>query len=342
MYEENSNDIDKENLFQVIENMPNQLMEGLELSKEIAPKGEFDTLLINGMGGSALVGDLLQIYLDVTVNKERRGNPFRIIINRSYALPMEAFNPKCLNVISSYSGNTEETLSAFKEVYENKLACIAISSGGKVTEIARECNVPLVKLPQGMQPRMGIGTSFSALLGVLINIGVVKNVADSLASAKLEIYMNMEKYKEIGKKIAGNVHGETPVVYSSWQFKSIAMIWKIMFNENSKTPAFWNYFPELNHNEMVGFTNPQANFSLIFLEDNKDDPRNLKRFERMASLLANYGTKVTKIEMPEGEIIFRIFSILQIGCFASYYLAIAYETDPTPVAMVERFKELLK
>lgn len=342
MYDEKYAEIDQENLYQVMTNMPDQLTDGLGLSRELVLSGDFEYLVLSGMGGSALSAELLKIYLDETINKERKGNPIRILINRGYTLPQEAFNSQCLNILSSYSGNTEETLSSFQEVLENKLPALVIASGGKLMEMAKENSVPFILLPSGIQPRMGMGYSFSALIGVLTKLGILPDKTEELKAAKIEIIKNLEVFEEKGKEMVACVHGQTPVIYASERLKSIAMIWKIMFNENSKTPAFWNFFPELNHNEMVGFNNPQANFSLIILRDELDHPRNLRRFQMTESLLKNYGLKVALVDAPSGEVIFKIFALLQIGCFASYHLALAYETDPTPVNMVERFKGLLE
>ena len=141
--------------------------------------------------------------------------------------------------------------------------------------------------------------------------------------------------------IAEEIAGKTPVIYGTTRFKSLAMIWKIMFNENAKTPAFWNFFPELNHNEMIGFTKPQGKFHLIVLRDRDIDPRISKRMEITTNILKKYGTDSTIVDMPEDGMLFRIFATLQIGCWASYYLALKYEIDPTPVEMVEEFKVAL-
>lgn len=342
MYDEKYAQIDQENLYRVIADMPNQLTDGLKLSQDLVISGDFEYLVLSGMGGSALSAELLKIYLDETINKERKGNPIRVVINRGYALPMEAFSSKCLNVLSSYSGNTEETLSSFQEVLNNKLPALVISSGGKLTEMAKANNIPSILLLGGIQPRMGVGCSFGALMGVLTKLGILADKTADLKTAKTEIIKNLEIFENKGKEVVSYIHGQTPIIYASERLKSIAMIWKIMFNENSKTPAFWNFFPELNHNEMVGFNNPQANFSLIILRDEMDHPRNLKRFQMTDSLLKNYGLKVAFVDAPTGEMIFKIFALLQIGCFASYHLALAYEIDPTPVHMVERFKGLLE
>lgn len=341
MYEEKFAQIDKENLYQVIYEMPSQLTAGLLLSKDLIISGDFEYVVLSGMGGSALSAELLKIYLDETVNKERPGNPFRVIINRGYTLPQESFSSKCLNILSSYSGNTEETIASFEEVLAKKLPALVISSGGKLIEMANLNHIPVITLPGGIQPRMGMGYSFSALLGVLTKLGIVLDKAEELKEVRLQLMKKMEEMEDKSKEVVSNIFAQTPVIYASERLKALAMIWKIMFNENSKTPAFWNFFPELNHNEMVGFTNPKANFSLLVFRDKNDHERNLLRFKKTESVLKNYGLPVFFIDVPEGEIVFKIFALLQIGCFASYHLALSYETDPTPVDMVERFKNIL-
>ncbi len=338
----NNIDIDKENLLAIIEDMPNQLLAGWQLAESINLKGNFHSIVLSGMGGSALAGELLKIYLDETVNKIRKGNPLRVIINRSYSLPPEAFELNCLNIISSYSGNTEETLSVFEEVRQNNLTCLGLTSGGKLLEFCLQNKLPFIQLPAGIQPRMGLGYGLTSLLRALYQSGLIEDQQPKLEEVSLAIKNQLVRLKKNGQEIAVAIQGKTPVVYAPVQFKALALIWKIMFNENSKTPAFWNYFPELNHNEMVGFTNSQANFHLLLLKDEQDNSQNLKRYLATTEILQDFKIGAKIIEIPEGEILYRLFATLQIGCFASYYLAINYGQDPTPVEMVERFKSMLK
>ena len=130
------NKIDKENLYEVIKNIPDQLIEGLEIARNVKIEGKFKAVEISGMGGSALPGNLLRIYLSDLFRKNRNtGRRFGVYQNRFYNLPHEAFD-NCLNIISSYSGNTEETISSFKEALKNNLPCIALASGGKVVELS--------------------------------------------------------------------------------------------------------------------------------------------------------------------------------------------------------------
>lgn len=335
------NKIDKENLHDVIKNIPDQLLSGLEISKDVKVEGKFKAIEISGMGGSSLPANLLRIYLHSLFRKNASANHrFGIFQNRSYGLPPEAFDD-CLNIISSYSGNTEETVASFEEVLEHKLPCVGIAAGGKVAEMCKENNIPLVLMPPPekiLQPRMALACNFAAMFQVLANSGMIEDKKENFEEAASKLKESSQMFEEQGKRIADEVVGKTPVVYGTTRFKSLAMIWKIMFNENAKTPAFWNFFPELNHNEMIGFTKPQGKFHLIVLRDQEVDPRIFERMEITTNILKKYGTNSTIVDMPKDGMLFQIFATLQIGCWASYYLALKYEIDPTPVEMVEELK----
>lgn len=337
------NKIDKENLYDVIKNIPDQLLTGLEIAKDVkAEGGNFKAIEISGMGGSAFPGNLLRIYLGDLFRKDQT-HRFGVYQNRFYNLPHEAFD-NCLNIISSYSGNTEETISSFEEALKSNLPCVGIAAAGKVVEMCEQNKIPLVLMPPAeiiLQSRMATACFFAAVFQILVNCGMVEDKRSEFETVVKKLKENEEDFENQGEKIAEEVAGKTPVIYSSTRFKSIAMIWKIMFNENAKTPAFWNFFPELNHNEMVGYTKQQGKFHLVILRDSQDHPRNLKRIKTTTDILKNYGVSSTIVDMPEDGILFRILSTLQIGRWASYYLALKYEVDPTPVDMVEEFKVAL-
>lgn len=345
-------EIDKDDMLEVIKNIPDQLIEGLELGKNIKLDKKFDSVVLSGMGGSALVAELLQIYLyenatspSPLLGKEGINTPVKIHINRSYILPPEAYESNCLNIISSYSGNTEETLSCFDEALKNNLACLGMGSGGKLKEICQEKKVPFLSMPvpsPTFQPRCATGYGFSALLQVFSNSGILTLDTDNFKNAAEKIKADLGVFSTLGTDIAKKLSGKTPVVYAPNKYKALAMIWKIMFNENAKTPAFWNYFPELSHNEMVGFTEPQGPFYFIMLRDKNDHPQNLKRLEITVNIFKEYGFDSTVIDIPEGNIIYRIFATLQIGNFVSYQTALNYGIDPTPVEMVEKLKKMLE
>jgi len=335
------NKYDKDNLYDVIKNIPDQLLTGLEIAKDVKVEGKFKAIEISGMGGSAFPGNLLRIYLNnLFWNNPSANHRFGVYQNRFYTLPPEAFD-NCLNIVSSYSGNTEETISSFEEVLKNNLPCVGVAAAGKVVEMCGQNNIPLALMPPAeiiLQPRMATACFFAVVFQILVNCGMVEDKRSEFETVVKKLKEKEDDFEKQGKKIAEEIAGKTPVIYSSTRFKSIAMIWKIMFNENAKTPAFWNFFPELNHNEMVGYTKQQGKFHLVILRDSQDYPRNLKRIETTTDVLKNYGVSSTIVDMPEDGMLYRIFSTLQIGRWASYYLALKYEIDPTPVDMVEELK----
>ena len=334
------NPIDKSNLRQVILDTPKQFEEGFKIAKNTKVDGKFYKVVISGMGGSALPANLLRTYC----NSIQEKHTFGIFVNRFYSLPPEAHSPTTLNLISSYSGNTEETISSLEEAQSSGLKYVGISSGGKLEELCHQYDAPHIKLPfpdPSFQPRMGTGYFFSAMLQVMINVGLVPDTSQDLIEQAVKLNDNMSAHEERGKELATKLVGKTPVIYASPKYKSVAMIWKIKINENAKTPAFWNFFPELNHNEMVGYTNPQGNFFIILLKDQDDDSRNLKRYETTAKLLSEKGIDSEIIEMEREDAFSKMFSSLNLADWTSYYLALEYKQDPTPVLMVESLKKIL-
>lgn len=336
--------LDKSNFRQMIIDSPDQFRAGFELAGDIKVPGTFDAIMISGMGGSALPANLFRVYLsDVFRTAGPARQPLAIYQNRFYSLPPESYR-RCLNFICSYSGNTEETVAAFEEALAHDLPCIGLSSGGKIEEMCRAHGVPHIKLPiptPGFQPRVGTGYFFGALLQVLINQGLVPDTTQALLAEAEGLKRILPAVEEEGKSLAARLIGKTPVVYASPRYKSVAMVWKIKMNENAKTPAFWNFFPELNHNEMVGFTLPQAAFVILMLADPADDPRDLKRFDVTARLLREKGVETETVVMRGTSVFEKMFSSILLADFASYHLALAYGTDPTPVDMVEELKTLL-
>lgn len=338
-----SHPIDVNDLRQVIVETSEQFATGFDLAKHIRLEGEYDTVMFSGMGGSALPADLLRTYLADIANRFPEMAPIQIVQNRSYGLPTRV-GGKVLHFVCSYSGNTEETLETLAALIANGEPTIGVSSGGKVEEICREHGIQYIKLPipnPTFQPRMGTGYFVAAFLQVFITLGMVPDVRDEVLAAAARYGSRKAAIEERGKQLALLLQGTTPVVYSTDAYRSVAMVWKIKLNENAKTPAFWNVFPELNHNEMVGWTLPQGKFTALFLRDPADHPRNLKRFEITAELLREKGLTVEMIDL-EGETVFeKMFSSVMLGDFASYYLALEYGQDPTPVDMVEKLKKLL-
>ncbi len=339
-----NNNIDKSDLRRVILSTSEQFKEGLAVAKNINVDTQFSRIMVSGMGGSALHANVLRIALNSISKKYDNYKIISVYQNRFYELPPEAYND-CLNIICSHSGNTEETISSFEEALKNNLPCVGISAGGVVEKMCKENNILHVKLPipfDNFQPRMATGHFVSAILQILVNANKLPQEAVELDEVSEQLKEITPKMEERGKQIAKTLVGKTPVIYASTKFKALAMIWKIKINENSKTPAFWNYFPELNHNEFVGFSNPQSKFHILMLRDLEDHPRNLLRYEVTSKFLKEKEIETEIIDMPEGDIFYRVFATITLADWISYYLALEYKQDPTPVDMVEDLKKALK
>ncbi|MBI2625030.1 MAG: bifunctional phosphoglucose/phosphomannose isomerase [Candidatus Nealsonbacteria bacterium] len=328
--------IDKSNMRKMILEIPKQFGTGLDSAKDVKVQGNFDALTLCGMGGSSLAGDILRIWL----KDSRIGMP--IFSNRDYGLP-HFVDLTHLVVINSYSGNTEETLSSFNDALKKNLKIAVITSGGKLENLCRKNRVPFAKIPSGLPPRISLGLQFAALMKILVNCGMIQNSLESVLD--LGLCLKPKKFEASGKRLAEKLANKVPIVYASERLKYLAKIWKIKFNENSKIPAFHNYFPELNHNEMVGFgrvsdSQPSiSNFHILILRDKSDHPRNLKRMRLTAEILKSRGIKSEFIDVYGKNILQKVFSNIILSDWVSYYLAINYKVDPSPVKINDEFKK---
>ncbi len=325
--------IDKSNLRQVIIDYPNQLQAGAEFAKniQIEMKKKPSNLIICGMGGSALPGDFLIAYLREIKKK------LPVFISQDYSLPPET-TENSLVFISSYSGNTEETLACFKEALEKKLPIVAFSESGEVEKIAKENKIPHVKYKinyKNFQPRYAISYAMVAMNKVLTNLGI----SDRITILPKIDSLSTENY---GKKLARKAKNKIPIIYASDKFGFLAKTWKIKINENAKIPAFWNVFPALSHNEMVSFSKPPHRYCVFMLKGPQDHPRIQKRMDLTADLYRDRGIEVEIIEIKGITFLEKVLNTFILGDWLSYYLAIENGQDPTPVDLVEELKLKLK
>ncbi|MBI3335209.1 MAG: hypothetical protein HY001_01805 [Candidatus Portnoybacteria bacterium] len=293
-----------------------------------------DKFIVCGMGGSPLGAQLLKAW-----------NPrLDIVIHKDYGLP--AMGEKKLRerliIASSYSGNTEETLDAFNEAIKKKLPVAALSIGGKLLELAKKYAMPYVQMPDtGIQPRSSLGFQVRALLKMMGD-------EDGFAQAgKLATSLNPSSFENAGKTLANELRGNVPVIYASTRNLPIAYNWKIKCNETGKIPAFYNVFPELNHNEMIGFDVKDASralsekFYFILLRDAQDHPQIQKRMEVLKKLYEDRGLRVKTLPL-EGKTTFeKIFSSLVLADWTAYYTGESYGLETDEVPMVEEFKKLI-
>lgn len=325
---------DKSNMKQVILDFPKQFREGFRVAKNTIAKGKFDAVLVCGMGGSALPGNVLNTWL----KDQKIALP--LYINRDYNLP-HYIDKNFLTVCISYSGNTQETISCYLQAKKRKLPLAVITSGGKLSKLSKKDKTPIAVVPGNIQPRFALAYQSTALIKILINSGIINDNSKNILS--LEKSLKPKNLESQGKKIAKKIKNRIPLFYASDKNKFIARLWKIQINENSKNPAFFNYIPELNHNEMVGFENKNLKpFYIIILRDSTDNPKNLKRMKVLASIMKKRGVAVDFINIQGKNTLSKLFSSFLLGAWASYYLALENKVDPTPVSIVEEFKGRMK
>ena len=335
------NTCDKSNMHKIILDFPKQFRIGIAAARNISLKPEVlplppENIIICGMGGSALPGDIL-----VTLR------PLDVFSYKSYRLPLQAGN-ESLIICISYSGNTEETLSSFQTAINKNLPLISITTGGKLAELSKKYNVPCVILPPPyISPRLALGEMFAALLKVLENHNlldkaIVKEILRVGASLK------SEKFENQGKKLAKKIFQKIPIIYNSRRFREIGWIWKNSLNETAKILAITNYFPELNHNEIVGFWKinemqiANKKLYILILRDKKGThPRVLKQMEITKDLINEEGIEVEFIDIVGETLLEKIFSTVILGFWTAYWLALEYKIDPTPIKAIEELKRKL-
>ena len=321
----------------------NQLKRELETSTNFAIDS-YDDLLVVGMGGSGVAGDVLKLVLNETTQ-------IYVEVRKAYGIPdvIAHRRPKCLFI--SYSGNTEETVEAVNDAIKHNLDWSVISSGGQLLKLALEHNKPFVKIPEGLQPRAAFGFMAKAVMhyvpreiggnyldmcnqaGDYLNEVLVDQSENELVSQALQIS------KEISTKTS-IIYGGTPLTYL------VAQRWKTQINENAKSKAFVGYMPEIHHNEILSWEankeDSKNNYQLLFLRSSKENSQISKRFELTKEIIGDK-VNISEIKNISSEnIISNLFHLTLIGDLVSVYMADNLEIDPYDITSIEHLKKLLK
>jgi glucose/mannose-6-phosphate isomerase len=310
-------------MLQVIKDFPKQCREALSLPKGISVSGEINNIVVTGMGGSAIGGDLIKAYLKDT--------NIPVYVNRDYKVP-NFVNENSLVFAVSYSGNTEETLSALNDTKNKNAKIIGITSGGK---LADECN-KVIQIPSGLQPRAALGYLFFPMLGILHNTNIIRVKNDEL-NEMVDILKQTDKFDGIGEALAKKLEGKIPIIYASQDLGAIALRWKTQINENAKMPAFYNVFSEMNHNEIAGYKGMDRKFIAIIIRDKYDNERIRKRMDVCRDIMG-VTADVEEVQTEGEGLLARMFSAIHLADFVSYYLALRNRVDPSPVEVIEDMK----
>jgi len=308
----------------------------VKVPEKVKPKN----IIIAGMGGSAIGGEILQDWL-------REELPIPVEVCKDYVLPAYA-NEDTLFFANSYSGNTEETLSAFIEAIRRRCMTIAITSGGHLLSFSKKLQVPHVTIPSQLPPRVAIPYLFFPLPVLLERMGVLSGKEEDIEEAiRVLKRVGEENSPETptenntAKKLALELVETTPIIYGFRQYQAIARRLKTQFNENSKVPSKHDVFPELNHNETVGWEAPEKltkKYSVILIRDPDEPPEIKHRIEATKSLALHKAKKVLEIHARGKGKLAKMFSVLRVGDFISVYLAILQNIDPTPVRTIDEVK----
>lgn len=340
--------IDTSDMFHILNSFPEQIKQTIELmNNQPLPKiYNIKNIVIAGMGGSAISGDLLQSYLLSRYN-------IPIYVNRDYSLPRWV-NKHTLVFAQSYSGNTEETLSAFKNASEKKAAIIAITSGGKLQTYCERRKLPYITIPSGYPPRTTIGYLFFISLLSLQKIGIYQHSLEKPIQETIQLSKETTAsfHKDIctennpAKKIARSLFETMPHIYGWDIYSSLAKRWVTQFNENSKILARYAQIPESNHNDIVGWSGNQKISKhcscVLFRDKQRETPSLSTRFEFMKKLFSTSAAKTIEVDVQGKQDLTKMIYLLQLGDYVSFYLAILRNIDPTPVMIIDQLKTELE
>ncbi|MBL7084514.1 MAG: bifunctional phosphoglucose/phosphomannose isomerase [Candidatus Omnitrophica bacterium] len=340
---------DSARMREVLAGFSQQCRQAFQLGKDVSlPEGfgDFKNIVFCGMGGSAIGAEVVSFYLREELN-------LAVTINRDYTLP--AFVDKdCLVIVTSYSGNTEETLSAYNQAQKNQARIIVITTGGKLLDLARQHGHPYLVIPAGFPPRGALAFLSFPVLALFSQMGLIadkdKEVQETISLLeRLErdsLGTGVKTESNPAKRLARRLFANFCVIYGASQHLSgVVSRFRGQLAENSKTLSSSHVLPEMNHNEIVGWRHPRKilkSFVVAILRDKADHPQVKKRIEISKEILQKEGIGVEEICSQGQGLLARTFSLIYVGDYTSYYLAILNEEDPTPVKRIDYLKGRLK
>jgi glucose/mannose-6-phosphate isomerase len=338
--------LDPDDMLRRVRELPKQCSDAWQNAKSLKLPPDYarvSNIVILGMGGSAIGGDLARTLVQDTC-------PVPITVSREYDLPAYA-GRNSLVIGCSYSGGTEETLSAFAQAAQRGCKLLAISTGGQIVADARSHGAPVLTYVYPSQPRGALGHSFVPLLSVLSQLGFIPDPWPDLQEAIAVMQSQLAaltpdvgKAANPAKKLALQFYDHLPIFYGAGILSEVARRWKCQVNENAKGWSFFDVQSELNHNSVVGFELPKdllPHLLVVSLEAPADHPRIVIREQVIRDLLQKAGVASLVVRAQGKSFLAQMLSTIQLGDFASYYLACLNNVDPTPVALIAYLKQRL-
>ena len=325
-------------MFNLIKDFPTQLLQAVEIGEKAGLRSKFDNPITNvvvcGLGGSGIGGDVLSELL-----RGELGVP--IIVVKGYSLP--AFvNKSTLLILCSYSGNTEETLSCARDAVKKGIQATCVSSGGKLAEIAIKHNYDLITIPSGFPPRTCLGYAVAQLFFILKHHGLIgKDFKDNLIRSASFMQLEQQKIREDAECLAAQIMHKPIIVYAEDKYQSVALRLKQQINENAKGHCWLNVLPELNHNELVGWSKANPNLAMLVIRTDDEHPRNALRIAFTENVLSNLPQPFFEIHAKGHDIYEKHYYLIHVGDWLSYHLALMQGYDPFDIEVLKKLKSHL-
>ncbi len=340
-------DYDRSNFIKFLKEFPKQPRIVSEIMNE--QPIELDTsniqnIVFTGMGGSAIAGDLFLGYVQDELK-------LPALVNRDYNIP-NFVNQNTLFIATSYSGNTEEALSTLNKAHERKATIVGISSDGELEEFCRKNDYTFIKVPSGLPPRQALGFLFFPLVFLFERLGFISSKKAEVSETEKLLQELLGRYNmaihstnNVANQIAQSVYNSIPLIYTGAPFLHVLPVrWRNQFNENSKILAFSNVFPELNHNEIMGWEGIKKlrdYVRVLLLRDTEESRRMQQRISITKKIIQDQGVQLGEVFSEGQSRLARLFSLIYVGDWASYYLAMLNEKDPIKIDSIDLLKQKL-
>lgn len=337
--------IDRSSMLQLLISFPQQFRQARQIGEGFQlqiNRNDVNNIVFAGMGGSAIGGDLIISCINPALT-------IPVLVNRNYLLPSFVAQSS-LVIVSSYSGNTEEALSCYEAAKAKGAQIVCIASGGSLAQKADQDRIPLIKIPGGAPPRTALGYLSLPLLVLLARSGFANVGGNDFDETEQLLEQQSTRYapdtsENLALNLANQLKNKIPILYSSADFLyPVGIRWKGQFSENAKVLAFCNVFPELNHNEIVGWERlPKmlTNFQIIYFRDREDYIRNQKRMNITQQILEQVTSPIIELHTEGQSRLARLFSLIYLGDWVSFYLAAINGIDPTPIEKIQILKDRL-
>lgn len=324
-------------MIKLIKNFPNNLVEAVEIAKNNVFEKKYSdvqNVLICGLGGSGIGGKLVSQWFENELKVP-------VTICQTYNIP-NFVNRHTLVIGSSYSGNTEETLSAIKQAHDHKAQILAVCSGGKLAEFCQNNGYEFILVPGGNPPRTQLGFSIVQLTQFFIEAGLIESDSLNLFLDAAEVlHRNTEEIKSKAKELCDFIFSKNLIIYSTSEYEGVAIRARQQFNENSKILCSHHVIPEMNHNELVGWAGGTDSHAVMLIRTNDEHPQNVKRFEFTKKVLSNKTKSILEIEANFKHRIINSLCLIHIIDWSSVYLSERMYVDPSEINVINSLKKSL-